>query len=74
MKKWSVQLVIVDKYVGALNAQQAHISMFTSEFQRMDKLEADEESLELLLKLMGKDSGPKKEFIFKNVDFSEIRE
>ena len=62
------------KGLGALNAQQAHTSMFTSEFQRMDKLEADGESLELLLKLMGKDSGPKKEFIFKNVDFSEIRE
>ena len=62
------------KGLGALDANQAHISMFTPEFQRMDKLEADEESLYLLTQLMGKDSGPKKEFIFKNVDFSEIRE
>lgn len=62
------------KGLGALDANQAHISMFTPEFQRMDKLEADGESLYLLTQLMGKDSGPKKEFIFKNVDFSEIRE
>lgn len=62
------------KGLGALDANQAHVSMFTPEFQRMDKLEADEESLYLLTQLMGKDSGPKKEFIFKNVDFSEIRE
>ena len=62
------------KGLGALSANQAHISMFTPEFQRMDKLEADENSLYLLTQLMGKDSGPKKEFIFKNVDFSEIRE
>lgn len=62
------------KGLGALSAEQAHISMFTDEFQRMDQLIPDEESLSLLSKLMGKDSAPKKEFIFKNVDFSEIRE
>lgn len=62
------------KGLGALSAEQAHISMFTDEFQRMDQLLPDEESLLLLSKLMGKDSAPKKEFIFKNVDFSEIRE
>lgn len=62
------------KGLGALSAEQAHISMFTDEFQRMDQLLPDEESLVLLSKLMGKDSAPKKEFIFKNVDFSEIRE
>lgn len=62
------------KGLGALSAEQAHRSMFTEEFQRMDQLIPDDESLSLLFNLMGKDSEPKKEFIFKNVDFSEIRE
>ena len=62
------------KGLGALSAEQAHRSMFTEEFQRMDQLIPDIDSLDLLSQLMGKDSEPKKDFIFKNVDFSEIRE
>ena len=62
------------KGLGALSAEQAHLSMFTNEFQRMEQLLPDENSLYLLSQLMGKDSAPKKDFIFKNVDFSEIRE
>lgn len=66
--------VIRAKGLGALTAEQAHRSMFTNEFQRMDQLVPDENSLYLLSQLMGSDSTPKKDFIFKNVDFSEIRE
>lgn len=66
--------VIRAKGLGALTAEQAHRSMFTDEFQRMDQLLPDENSLYLLSQLMGSDSSPKKDFIFKNVDFSEIRE
>ena len=62
------------KGLGALSAEQAHISMFTTEFQRMDQLLPDENSLYLLSQLMGSDSTPKKEFIFKNIDFNEVRE
>ena len=62
------------KGLGALSADQARRSMFTEEFQRMDQLLPDEDSLYLLLQLMGKDSEPKRNFVFKNVDFSEIRE
>lgn len=62
------------KGLGALSADQARRSMFSNEFQRMDQLLPDEDSLYLLLQLMGKDSEPKKNFVFKNVDFSEIRE
>ena len=62
------------KGLGALSADQAHMSMFTEEFQRMDVMEPNEESLVLLEALMGKDVEPRKDFIFNNVDFSEIKE
>ena len=62
------------KGLGALSAEQARRSMFSSEFQRMDQMVPDKESFYLLSQLMGKDSEPKRDFVFKNVDFSEIRE
>ena len=62
------------KGLGALSADQARRSMFTEEYQRMDQLIPDEDSFYLLSQLMGKDSEPKRDFVFKNVDFSEIRE
>ena len=62
------------KGLGALSADQARRSMFTEEYQRMDQLIPDEDSLYLLSQLMGKDSEPKRKFVFENVDFSEIRE
>ena len=62
------------KGLGALSAEQAHNSMFTQEFQRMDKLVPDENTLNLLMNLMGEDSEPKRNFIFKNIDFNDIKE
>ena len=61
------------KGLGALSEQQAKNSMF-GENQRMDVLEPNEEAIYLLEDLMGKDVKPRTEFIFKNVDFSEVRE
>lgn len=61
------------KGLGALSEQQAKNSMF-GENQRMDVLEPTEEAIYLLEDLMGKDVEPRTEFIFKNVDFSEVRE
>ena len=61
------------KGLGALSEAQARNSMF-GENQRMDVLEPTEEAIYLLEDLMGKDVEPRTEFIFKNVDFSEIRE
>lgn len=66
--------IIRAKGLGALSAKQAHASMFTEEFQRMDQLIPDENSLSLLSDLMGKDSKPKHDFLFNNLDFSIIRE
>lgn len=63
-----------NKGLGSLSAEQAHNSMFTEEFQRIDVLLPDEDSFPTLLDLMGKDSKPKRDFIFNNIDFSEIKE
>ena len=61
------------KGLGALSETQARNSMF-SENQRMDVLEPTEDAIYLLEDLMGKDVEPRTEFIFKNVDFSMVRE
>lgn len=61
------------KGVGELDPDIAKESMF-SESQRLDILEPNEESIELLYMLMGDDVQPRTDFIFKNVDFSKISE
>ena len=62
------------KGLGTLTPEQARRSMFNPQFQRMEQLVPDQESLPLLLDLMGRDSEPKHDFIFANIDFSEIKE
>lgn len=62
------------KGLGALSVEQAKRSMFMPEFQRMDVLEPDPDSIYLLEQLMGDDVEPRKKFIFENIDFSEVRE
>ena len=61
------------KGLGALSEVQARNSMF-GENQRMDVLEPTEAAICLLEDLMGKDVTPRTDFIFKNVDFSMVRE
>ena len=63
-----------NKGLGSLSADQAHNSMFTSEFQRMEQLIESPDSLQLLMNLMGSDSKPKHDFIWNNIDFSTIKE
>ena len=65
--------VIRNKGLGSLEPEQAHRSMFTDEFQRMDPLIADPDSIILLEELMGKDVEPRREFV-NGIDFSEVRE
>lgn len=62
------------KGLGALSVEQAHKSMFTPEFQRLDVLEANADSLFLLEQLMGENVEPRRQFIFNKIDFSEVRE
>jgi DNA gyrase subunit B len=62
------------KGLGALEPEEAHESMFTEQYQRLDTLEYSEEAMALLLQLMGPDVAPRKDFIFSKVDFSEVAE
>lgn len=61
------------KGLGALSEEQARNSMF-GESQRMDIIEPTPEAIALLEDLMGIDVEPRREFIFENVDFSEVKE
>lgn len=56
-----------------MSEDQARDSMF-SDKRKLDVLNPSPEAFELLVKLMGKDSQPKKDFVFNNIDFSEIKE
>lgn len=62
------------KGLGALSEAQARASMFSDEFQRMDVLETDPDSLIMLEELMGADVEPRREFVFNKIDFSTVRE
>lgn len=63
-----------NKGLGSLSAEQAHVSMFTPEYQKMEVLETSPEALELLSQLMGEEVSYRKDYIFNNIDFSTIRE
>ena len=63
-----------NKGLGSLEPEQARESMFNPEHQRMDVMEYTEEAMNLLYSLMGEDVAPRREFIMKNVDFTESRE
>lgn len=62
------------KGLGTLEPEEARESMFTDEFQRMDTMEYTQEAMELLEQLMGESVEPRRDFIFNNVDFSEVAE
>lgn len=62
------------KGLGSLSVEQAHNSMFTDEFQRLDTLVPSEGATELLYNLMGDDVPFRQKYIFDNIDFSEIKE
>ena len=62
------------KGLGELPAETAKASMFTSEFQRLERMEYSDDAMSLLYQLMGEAVEPRKEFIMTNIDFSEVRE
>ena len=63
-----------NKGLGSLSVDQAKMSMFTPEYQRMDVMGWNEDAITLLYNLMGEEVEPRRDFIFENVDFSEIKE
>jgi DNA gyrase subunit B len=62
-----------NKGLGSLSAEQARASMF-GENQKMDILKVDNGAISLLKDLMGNSITKRKDFIFNNIDFSEVRE
>lgn len=62
------------KGLGALSPEQARASMFTQEYQKMDIIVPNDESIVLLEQLMGPEVSYRTEYIFNNIDFNEIRE
>lgn len=65
--------VVRNKGLGSLEPEQARKSMFDPQYQRMEQLIPDSESIILLEELMGADVEPRREFVNK-IDFSEVRE
>ena len=61
------------KGLGALSPEMAQESMF-GEYQRMDVLEANEGAKILLENLMGVDVEYRRQFVFNEIDFSQVRE
>lgn len=61
------------KGLGALSQKQAEESMF-GEFQRMERLDVDDDAIYFLESLMGVDVEPRKKYVFNEIDFSEVRE
>ena len=62
-----------NKGLGSLSAAQARESMFGDK-QHIDVLKPDDISVELLEKLMGTSVTFRKQYIFDNIDFAEVRE
>lgn len=66
--------VVRAKGLGALSAEMARESMFSSKYQKLEVLEYSDEAIQLLKDLMGDSVAKRKNFIFQNIDFSTIRE
>lgn len=66
--------VIRCKGLGTLEAEEARESMFTDKYQRLEIMEYSPEAMKLLEALMGDSVEPRRDYILKNVDFSEVVE
>lgn len=63
-----------NKGLGSLSPDQARASMFTPGVQRLDALITSSAAEDVLERLMGEEVEERRQFIFKNVDFSTIKE
>lgn len=52
----------------------AHESMFDKKYQRLEPIIYSQEGVNLLYDLMGVSVAPRTDFVFKNIDFSQLRE
>ena len=63
-----------EKGLGAMEEEVARESMFDPQFQRLEPIEYSAEGINLLYDLMGESVVPRTEFVFNNIDFSQLRE
>ena len=63
-----------NKGLGEMDSEEARLSMFTPQYQRLEVMEYSEEAIDLLYQLMGVAVEPRTQFIMDNIDFSKIRE
>ena len=63
-----------NKGLGEMSDDDSKRSMFDLDNQRLEVLEYSEKSFQLLEELMGSDAEYRKQFVFSNIDFAEIRE
>ena len=69
----SKEQIIRVKGLGQLEAEDLILTMFNKENRRLEPIPYTEEGLYELLTLMGTDVGPRKDFIFNNIDFGGIK-
>ena len=62
------------KGLGEMDPNIARESMFSQEYQRLDKMEYNEDAMNLLYDLMSEDVEPRRDFIMSNIDFATLRE
>ena len=60
------------QYVGQMSDSDLKNSMFSSEWQRLEQLIPEEDSIDVLEALMGTNVEPRKKFVFNNIDFGEL--
>lgn len=60
------------KGLGQMDDKDLKMSMFSEEFQKMELIKYSEKGKNLLLQLMGKDTTPKTNFVFNEIDFSNL--
>lgn len=62
------------KGLGEMSDDVAHESMFDKKYQRLEPITYSQEGVNLLYDLMGVSVAPRTDFVFKNIDFSQLRE
>ena len=64
--------IIKYKGLGQMSDSDLKNSMFSQEWQRLERLVPEDDSIDVLEALMGKNVEPRKRFVFNNIDFGEF--
>ena len=73
MSNYSKEQIIRVKGIGQLDDESLRETMFSVQKRFLEPIEFEDEGVEMLQELMGKDVEPRKEFVFNNIDFGGIK-